>query len=132
MERRTRQAAQTPRKKNRKRNKSVPEPEIIPHNIKNDTPPIGVPISDDDSSDDYYFAESPHAESQGDVYDDVAPAAPPTTLAPVAPNIAPDGATVPPNPSPEGAISYPEGDNTCNHVWTRDKDNRLKRSKLNI
>ena len=47
----------------RERNKSVPEPEIIPHNIKNDTPPIGVPISDDDSSDDDYFAESPHAES---------------------------------------------------------------------
>ena len=37
-----------------------------------------------------------------------------------------------PNPSPYGLNSSPEGDNTCNSVWDRDKDNRIKRSKLNI
>ena len=38
----------------------------------------------------------------------------------------------PPDPSPEGANLYPEGAKTRNPIWTRDKDNRLKRLKLNM
>ena len=73
----------------RERNKSVPEPEIIPHNNKNGPPPTGAPISDDDISDDDSFVESPHVELEGYVYDDVSTAAPPTPLLPEAPNISP-------------------------------------------
>ena len=47
------------------------------------------------------------------------------------PNIAPEGATVPQNPSPEGANPYSEGDNSCNPVWTWDKNNCLKSLNLN-
>ena len=115
----------------REKNKSVTEPEIIPLNTKNDPPPTSAPISDDDSSDDDSFVESSHAESEVDVCDDVAPATLPTPLPPEAPNISPEGATVPPNPSPEGVNSSPEGDNTRNPVWTRDKDNLCKRLKPN-
>ena len=53
-------------------------------------------------------------------------------LPPEAPNISPEGATVPPtDPSPEGAKSSPEGANTRNPILTRDKGNRLKQLKLN-
>ena len=53
-------------------------------------------------------------------------------LPPEAPNIAPEGATIPPpDPSPEGANSSPEGANTRNPICTRDKDNCLKQLKLN-
>ena len=84
-------------------------------------------MSDDDS-----FAGSPHTESEGDFFDDIAPAAPPMPLPPEAPNIDTEGATVPPpDPSPEGADSYPEEAKTRNPIWTRDKDNRLERLKLN-
>ena len=38
---------------------------------------------------------------------------------------------MPLNTSPEGANSSPEEDNTCNYVWTWDKDNCRKCSKLN-
>ena len=113
------------------RKNSVPEPESIPLNTKDDPPPIGDPISDDDISDNYSFVESPHTESEVDFFEDVAPAAPPTPLPPEAPNISPEGETVPPNPSPEGDNPSPEGDNSRNPVWTRDKNNRVKRLKLN-
>ena len=84
-------------------------------------------MSDDDS-----FAGSPHTESEGDFFDDVAPAAPPMPLPPEAPNISPEEATVtPPDAYPEGANSSPEGAKTRNPIWTRDKDNRLKQLKLN-
>ena len=99
--------------------------EIIPHNIKNDPPPLGALSFGDDNSDDDSFAESPHAETEGYFYNDVLPAALPTPLRPEAHNIAPEGATVPINPSSDGAISSPEGDNNQNHVWTQDNDNRL-------
>ena len=53
-------------------------------------------------------------------------------LPPEAPNISPEGATVPPpDPYPEGANSSPEGAKTRNPIWTRDKDNCLKQLKLN-
>ena len=53
-------------------------------------------------------------------------------LIPEAPNIAPEGSTVPPpDPFPEGLNSSPEGAKTRNPIWTRDKDNRLERLKLN-
>ena len=82
----------------------VPEQDIIPLNRKDDPPPLGAPISDDEMSDDDFFARSPHTQSEGDYFDDVAPAAPPMPLPPEAPNIAPEGAKVPPpDPSPEGA-----------------------------
>ena len=71
------------------RNMSVPETEIISHYTKNDPPPTGAPISDVDSTDDDSFVESTHAESEGDVYEDVAQAATPTTFPPEAPNIYP-------------------------------------------
>ena len=109
------------------KNKIFPEQEIIPLNIKDNLPPVGAPISDDEISDDDSFAGSPHTESEGYLFDDVAPAAPPMPLPPEAPNIAPEGATVPPpDPSLEGANSYPEGAKTRNFICTRDKDNRLK------
>ena len=38
---------------------------------------------------------------------------------------------MPPNPSPEGANTSPENDNSCNPVWKRDNNNRLKHLKLN-
>ena len=83
-------------------------------------------------SDDDFFDGSPHTESEGDFFNDFAPAAPPMPLPPEAPNIAPEGATMPPpDPSPEGANSSPEGAKTFNPIWTRDKDNRLKQLKLN-
>ena len=83
-------------------------------------------------SDDDFFDGSPHTESEGDFFDDVSPAAPPTPLPLDASNIAPEVATVPsPDPSPEGANSSPEGAKTHNPIWTRDKDNRLKPLKLN-
>ena len=110
----------------------VSEQEIILLNRKDDAPPVGTPISDDEMSDDDSFSGSPHTESEGYLFDDVAPAAPPMPLPPEAPNISPEGATVPPpDPSPEGANSSPEGAKTRNHIWTSDKDNRLKRLKLN-
>ena len=37
----------------------------------------------------------------------------------------------PPDPYPEGANSSPEGANTRNPIWTRDKNNCLKQLKLN-
>ena len=83
----------------REKKNMVPEQEIIPLNRKDDTPPVGAPISDDETCDDDSFAGSPHTESEGDLFDDVAPAAPPIPLPPDAHNIAPEGATVPP-PAP--------------------------------
>ena len=38
---------------------------------------------------------------------------------------------MPTNLSPEGVNSYIEVDNTRSHVWTRYKDKRIKRLKLN-
>ena len=38
---------------------------------------------------------------------------------------------MPPNNSPEGADTSPKRDNSRNPVWKRDKNNRLKRLKLN-
>ena len=46
----------------------VPEQEIIPLNTKDDPPPCGAPISDDESSDCDSFVELPHAESEGDFF----------------------------------------------------------------
>ena len=43
----------------------VTEQEIIPLNRKDDPPPLVAPISDDEMSDDDYFAGSPHTESEG-------------------------------------------------------------------
>ena len=83
----------------RERNNYVPEPYIIPLHTKDDPPPIGAPISDYESSDDDSFAEYTHTESEGDLFNDVAPAAPPTPFPPEAPIISPEGATVPPNTS---------------------------------
>ena len=60
----------------------VPEQEIIPLNRKDGPPPAGAPISDDEMSNDDYFAGYPHTESEGDFFGDVAPAAPPMTLPP--------------------------------------------------
>ena len=54
----------------------VPKQETIPLNTKDDPPPFGAPISDDESSDCDSFVELPHAESEGDLFGDVAPAAP--------------------------------------------------------
>ena len=47
----------------RDKNKMVPEQEIIPLNRKDDPPPLGAPISDDEMSDDDFFAGYPHTES---------------------------------------------------------------------
>ena len=41
----------------------VPEQEIIPLNRKDYPPPLGAPISNDEMSDDDFFAGSPHTES---------------------------------------------------------------------
>ena len=60
----------------------VPEQDIILLNRKGDPPPVGAPISDDEMSDDDSFAGSPHTESEGDLFDDVAPAPPPMLLPP--------------------------------------------------
>lgn len=90
-----------------------------------------TPISNDESSDCDSFVEVPHAESEGDLFEDATPAAPQSPLLPEAPNITPEGASVPQNPSPEGANTSPEGDNSCNCVWKQDKNNRLKLLKLN-
>ena len=109
----------------------VPEQETIPLNTKDDPPPFGAPISDDESSDCDSFVKLPHAESEGDLFEDFAPAAPQSPFPPEAPNIAPEGASVPPNPLPEGANRYPEIDNSRNPIWKRDKNKRLKRLKLN-
>ena len=38
---------------------------------------------------------------------------------------------MPQNPSPEGVNTSPERDNSRNPVWKREKNNRLKRLKLN-
>ena len=38
---------------------------------------------------------------------------------------------MPPNTSPEGADTSPKRDNSRNPVWKRDKNNRLKRLRLN-
>ena len=81
------------------------EQDIIPLYTKDDLPPVGAPISDDETSDEDYFAGSPHTESEGYFFNDVAPTAPPIPLPSEAPNIDPGGATVPP-PDP-----YPEGEN---------------------
>ena len=62
---------------------------MIPLNTKYDLPPIGAPISDDKSSDDDYFVEYPHIESEGDFFEYVDPAALPTQLPPESPNIYP-------------------------------------------
>ena len=115
----------------RDRNKYVPEPEIIPLITKDDTPPIGPSIYDNESSDDYSFVKSPHTESEGGLFEDVAPAAPTTPLLTEEPNIAPEGVTAPPNNSPDGENTHPEGDNSRNNVWNWDKNNLLKRLKLN-
>ena len=60
----------------------VTKQDIIPLNRKDDPPPLVAPISDDEMSDDDYFAGSPHTESEGDFFDDVAPADPPMPLPP--------------------------------------------------
>ena len=78
----------------------IPEQEIIPHKYKDDPPPFGAPISDDESSDCDYFVELSHAESEGDFFEDVSPAAPQSSLPLEAPNISPEGVSVPTNPSP--------------------------------
>ena len=44
----------------RDKNKMVPEQEIIPLNRKDDPPPLGAPISDDEMSDDDSSSGSPH------------------------------------------------------------------------
>ena len=85
----------------------VPDQEIIPLKTKGDPPPFGTPISDDESSDCDSFFELPHAESEGEFFKGVASAASQSPLTPEAPNIAPEGASVPPNPSPEGANTSP-------------------------
>ena len=108
------------------------EQEIIPLRTKNDPPPSGAPIYDDESSYYDYFVELPHAESEGDLFKDVEPAAPQSPLPFESPTIAPKGASVPPNTSPEGANTSPERDNSRNPVWKRDKKYPLKRLKLNI
>ena len=90
-----------------------------------------TPISNDESSDCDSFVEVPHAESEGDLFEDATLAAPQRPLLPEAPNITPEGASVPQNPSPEGENTSPERDNSRNCVWKQDKNNRLKLLKLN-
>ena len=68
---------------------SVPEPAIIPFNTEDDPTPIDAPIYDDESSDDDSFIESPHTESEGGFFKDVAKAELPTPFPPEAPNIDP-------------------------------------------
>ena len=91
---------------------SVPNQPIILLNPKDDLPPDVAPISEDNSSDCDSFVEIPHSKSEGDLFEDVAPAAPqiPCPVQSEEPNIAPEGAPVPPNLSPEGANASPEGD----------------------
>ena len=69
--------------------KMVSYQDIIPLNRKDDLPPGGAPISDDEMSDDGYFSGSPHTESEGYFFDGVAPAAPSMPLPPEASNIDP-------------------------------------------
>ena len=91
---------------------SVPNQPIIILNPKYDLPPDGDPTSDDDISDCDSFVDIPRSESEGDSFEDVAPAAPqiPCPVQSEEPNIAPEGAPVPSNLSPEGANAYPEGE----------------------
>ena len=58
----------------RVKNNSVPNQSIIL--LKDYLPPDGAPISDDDSNDCDSFVEIPHSESEGDLFEDVATAAP--------------------------------------------------------
>ena len=80
----------------REKNKYVPVPEqeIVPLKTKDDLPPFGAPISDDESSYCDSFAGLPHAESEGEFFKGVASAAPQSPLPLEAPNIAPEGASV--------------------------------------
>ena len=50
------------------RSVTVPDQEIVPHRTKDDPPPFGAPIYDDEISDCGYFVELPHAESEGDFF----------------------------------------------------------------
>ena len=59
----------------RVKNNSVPNQPVILLNPKDDLPPDGAPISYEDSSDCDYFVEIPHSESEGYLFEDVAPAA---------------------------------------------------------
>ena len=108
----------------RERNKAVPEP-------ADDPLPDGYPIYDDESRDDDSFVEYTHTQSEGYLFDDIAPVAPSTPFPPEAPNIAPEGATVPPNTYPGEANASPEEDNSRNPICNRDNNNRLKGLKLN-
>ena len=73
----------------RVKNNYVPNQPIIP--LKDDLPPDGAPISDDYSSDCDSFVEIKHSVSEGDLFEDVAPAAPqsPCPVQSEEPNIAP-------------------------------------------
>ena len=114
-------------------NKAVPD--IIPLNQKNDSlPPVGVPISDDEMSDDDSSIGS-YSESEGDFLDNEPRDAGNTTNQPAPeppPNRAPEGAT-PPNHAPEGANPPPRCSrrNQPSNVWKRDENDRLRRLKLN-
>ena len=102
-------------------NNSVPNQPIIILNPKDDLPPDGARISDDDRSDCDSLFDIPHPESEGDLFEDVAPAAPqsPCPVQSEEPNIAPEEAPVPPNIYPEGSNAYPEGDKSGSPVWKR-------------
>ena len=109
----------------------VPEQEIIPHKTKDDPPPFGAPISDDESSNCDSFVELTPAYSEGDFFEDVVPVAPQSLLPPYVPNIDREGASVPSNTSPEGANASLDIYNSCNPIWKRYKHNSLKGLKLN-
>ena len=114
---------------------SVPNQPIILLNPKDDLPPNGALISDYDSSDCDSFVDIPHSASEGDLFEDVAPAAPqiPCPVQSEEPNIAPEGEPVPPDLSLEGANASPEGDKSRSPVWKRGKErnSRFKRLMLN-
>ena len=117
------------------KNNSVPNQPIILLNPKDDLPPDGAPISDDDISECDSFFEITNLESEGYLFEDVAPAAPqsPCPVQSEEPNIAPEGAPVLKNISTEGDNASPEGDKSRSPVWKREKErnSRLKRLKLN-
>ena len=108
----------------RVKNNSVPNQPIVLLNPKDDLPPYGAPISDDYSSYCDSFVEISHSESEVDLFEDVAPAAPqiPCPVQSEEPNIDPYGSPVPPNISPEGANAYPEVDKSRSPIWKQEKE----------
>ena len=90
---------------------------------KDDIPPDGAPISDDDISECDSFFEITNLESEGYLFEDVTAAAPqsPCPVQSEEPHIAPEGAPVPPNLSPEEANASTEGDKSRSPVCKQEK-----------